>query len=100
LHYKQSFTLQDALALGKHMLVIEDSSLTDFLSVSPTIDIDLVLIVLLDQFVVGVERIMSWMHKYRQIGKKDMQIATGVWTWKDRMNAIYACILSLLGQVR
>lgn len=94
-------TVQDALALGKHVLVLEDGSLTGFLSVSPAIDTDLVLTVPLDHFVeVGVERIRSWIQKYRPVGKKDMQVSAGVWTWKVRVNAIEARILSLLGQVR
>lgn len=94
-------TVQDALALGKHVLVLGDGSLEGFLSLSPAVDRNMVLTVPLNRFVeIGVERIKAWMQDYKPSAQKGERFLTGVWSWEDRISVIETRLLSLLEKMK
>lgn len=91
-------TVQDALALQKHVLTIDDGSLKGFLEKSPAINRELILTVPLHNFYeAGAQAITSWMKRYKYYDKVDAaRNLEGIWTWDNRMEVIKTRILGLI----
>ncbi|MDI3542910.1 MAG: hypothetical protein PWP57_513 [Candidatus Atribacteria bacterium] len=88
-------TVQDALALGKYVLVLDDGSLKGFLEKSPDIKLEQILAVPLNGFLEkAVKTIKEWYKDYSPDIK--LQPKTEVWSWEDRLDAIQASISKLL----
>lgn len=80
-------TIQDALALGKHVLVLDDGSLNGFLEKSPGITAEQILAVPLDAFLEkAVEAIRGWYGNYSPSRK--VEYKSKVWGWEDRIDVI------------
>lgn len=88
-------TVQDALALGKYVLVLDDGSLEGFLEKSPDIKLKKILTVPLNGFLEkAVETIKEWYKDYSP--DINLQPKTEVWSWENRLDAIQASISKLL----
>lgn len=88
-------TIQDALALGKYVLVLDDNSLKGFLEKSPDIESKQILTVPLNSFLEkGVEIIKEWCKGYSP--NRNLRPKNKVWSWESRLDAIQKRISKLL----
>lgn len=91
-------TVQDALALGKYVLTLDDDSLRGFLVRSPAISAELILRLPLDRFLeTGIEIVQSWVKKHKGTkGSNSLKVTEGVWSWESRLDMISTRIRSLV----
>ena len=83
-------SVQDALALGRYVLTLDDGSLEGFLRLSPDIDQNKILRVRLENFLEdAVEKIVQWRQEYRTQSKHSQSIPEEIWTWEKRIQTIY-----------
>jgi len=86
-------TVQDALAIGKCVLTLNDGSLEGFLKLSPGIDRSKILLVSLENFLEeATTKIIIWKQDYldkKDKGKKGAYLIENVWTWEKRAKEIY-----------
>ena len=86
-------TIQDALAIGKYVLTLNDGSLEGFLKLSPGIDRNKILLVNLENFLEeATAKILDWKKDYvdkKYKRKQNICLAESVWTWEKRAEEIY-----------
>ena len=92
-------SVQDALALGRYVLTLDDGSLEGFLRLSPDIDQNKILRVRLENFLEdAVEKIVQWRQKCRTQSKCPQSIPEEIWTWEKRITKIYERLKRILNR--
>lgn len=85
-------TIQDALAIGKYVLTLNDGSLGGFLKLSSGIDRNKILLVNLENFLEeATVEILNWKKDYidkKHKRKQNMCLTENVWTWEKRAKFI------------
>lgn len=90
-------TIQDALAYGKYVMMLDDNSLEGFLLLSPAISHELILKVPLENFLkIATDLIMRWSLSYKILESTSFALEDkNIWTWDKRMKTIEDQLLKL-----